>query len=261
MSTATNQRNDESSVISRMRRHRLNGLAEMAGGMAHEINQPLGGIRGFAECILIGMEEGWDIGKDEIMAKMRRIIAEADRIDELIQSVRGFADEDGRLDLVPVDLGRAAQAAVRLLGSRLQAHGIAVAFAPPAGPVMVRANPFALQEVVQILLGNAGDACLARGPGHDGAVAIAIECGDNAAGPAAIMVTDNGVGMDAATLARAGEPFFTTKGPDRGTGLGLAMARGILAACGGQLELTSVAGVGTTARVRLLHRVAAGGQA
>ncbi len=192
--TAADAYADESDMIKRMRQHRLKGLSEMAAGMAHEINQPLGGIRGFAEGILIGLEEGWDISTQEIIAKMRRIISEADRIDELIQGVRSFADDGGRLDLVAVDALTATQAAVRLMGTRLQAHGVEIA------------------------------------------------------------VSDNGIGMDDATLAQAGEPFFTTKGPDRGVGLGLATVRGVLAQCGGELALESVLAGGTTATVRLWQR-------
>jgi two-component system C4-dicarboxylate transport sensor histidine kinase DctB len=248
----------ETEILARMRRHRLAGLAEMAAGMAHEINQPLGGIRGFAEGILIGMEEGWDISKEEIVAKMRRIIAEADRIDDLIQGVRGFADDSARLDLVPVDVLQAANAAVRLIGSRLQAHGVAITVAGAGARGRVRANPFALQEVVQILLANAGDACAARPEGWDGAIAITVDGGRGGDEPVLLTVADNGVGMDAATAAQAGEPFFTTKGPDRGVGLGLAMARGILAQCGGQLELSSRPGEGTSVLVRLCHRITDG---
>ncbi len=247
---------DETRIVERMRRHRLQGLSDMAAGMAHEINQPLSGIRGFAEGLLIGLEEGWEISKQEIIDKMRRIVTESDRIDDLIQSVRGFADENARLELVPVDLQQVVQAAVRLWGTRLRAHGmdLRVTCADPVG-AWVRANPFAVQEAVQIVLANAGDACLARGAGDEGRIAIDIGSGAGASDPVVISVRDNGVGMDAATLARAGEPFFTTKGPDRGIGLGLAVAHGILAQCGGELELSSVPGAGTTAELRLYHRL------
>jgi C4-dicarboxylate-specific signal transduction histidine kinase len=245
---------DEADILGRMRRHRLHGLSEMAAGMAHEINQPLGGIRGFAEGILIGLEEGWDISHEEIKGKMRRIIAEADRIDDLIQGVRGFADEDARLDLVQVDVHTATQAAVRLMGTRIQAQGIELAVAVRGLPAVVRANPFALQEVMQILLANARDACLERRAVEGPAIAVTIDGGASAAEPVLVTIADNGAGMDAAILARAGEPFFTTKGPDRGVGLGLAMARGILGQCDGRLELGSQAGAGTSATVYLRHR-------
>ena len=249
---------DDPELLARMRRHRLHGLSEMAAGMAHEINQPLGGIRGFAEGILIGLEEGWDISQAEIKAKMKRIMAEADRIDDLIQGVRGFADEDARLDQVEVDVRTAAQAAVRLMGTRIQAQGIELVLRAHGLPARVRANPFALQEVLQILLANARDACLERPHPEGPAISVAIEGGADAAAAVRVVVADNGAGMDAATLARAGEPFFTTKGPDRGVGLGLATARGILAQCGGRLELGERAGGGVAATVYLLERCGTG---
>lgn len=252
---------DGSDLIGRMRRHRQNGLAEMAAGMAHEISQPLGGIRGFAEGILIGIEEGWDITGEEIKAKMRRIIEEADRIDDLIQGVRAFADEEGRSEVVAVNAGSVVRAALRLGGTRMQAHGVSCSCHETGVPAMVRGSPFALQEVVQHLLGNAADACEQRHRGDGGNVVITVDGGSGRDEPVSITVADDGCGMDAGTLARAGEPFFTTKGPDRGVGLGLAMARGILGQCGGQLSLASTAGVGTTAVVRLWHRAGGGDNA
>ncbi len=249
-------RPDDVAMVERMRRHRLQGLSEMACGMAHEINQPLSGIRGFAEGILIGMEEGWDITQEEIMAKMRRIISESDRIDELIQSIRNFSDENSRLDLLAVDLHLVVMTAVRLLGSRLRMHGtmVQVVGDHPHG-VWVHANPFALQEAVQILLINAGDACRAQTHQKekvDGVVTVTVVA-DASDCAGLISVSDNGIGMAGDTLSQAGEPFFTTKGPDRGTGLGLAVVHGIMKQCGGQLSLISTPGEGTTALLRLWH--------
>ncbi|MBV1799150.1 response regulator [Siccirubricoccus sp. G192] len=66
-----------------------------------------------------------------------------------------------------------------------------------------------------------------------------------------IAVTDSGTGMDAATLARATEPFFTTKGPGKGSGLGLSMVHGLAAQSGGQLRILSEAGAGTTVELWL----------
>ncbi len=159
MSASTHE---DSGLISRMRRHRQNGLAEMAAGLAHEINQPLGGIRGFAEGLLIGLEEGWDITPAEIREKMQRIITESDRIDDLIQGMRSFADDRARLDILTVDPAAVVRAAARLMGTRLQAHGIDWRIQGQGLPPLVRANPFALQEAVQNLLSNAADACQAR---------------------------------------------------------------------------------------------------
>lgn len=244
---------DETSLIARMRRHRQNGLAEMAAGMAHEISQPLGGIRGFAEGILIGLEEGWDITPAEIKAKMARIIAESDRIDDLIQSMRGFADDQGRTDILALDAMAAVRAATRITGTRMQAHGIDWSTSAVGASARVLANPFGLQEVVQILLANAADACELRHGRAGGRIAVVVD-GGAPADPVRIRISDNGCGMDAATLARAGEPFFTTKGPDRGVGLGLAMARGILGQFGGTLALASTVGEGTVATVAIRNR-------
>jgi len=112
---------------------------------------------------------------------------------------------------------------------------------PPDAPLPVRADAALLQHALVNLALNARDAMPRGGT-------LEISLGRAARGGAEwarLQVRDTGVGMDAAILARAGEPLFTTKPPGQGTGLGLSNVRATLAQHGGEVELTSAPGEGT----------------
>ncbi|HET7539919.1 MAG TPA: ATP-binding protein, partial [Polyangiaceae bacterium] len=123
----------------------------------------------------------------------------------------------------------------------------------PAAPCFVLARRAELQQVVVNLCINARDALVGR-PSPRLELAVS-------AGPEQILVTvtDNGAGMPPEVLRRLGEPFFSTKPPGRGTGLGLATAYGIVAEFSGSIRCSSAAGQGTRFELRLpRHRVAVG---
>ncbi|MEY2669372.1 MAG: hypothetical protein RJA59_2010, partial [Pseudomonadota bacterium] len=111
------------------------------------------------------------------------------------------------------------------------------------GEVRIRGPARGLERALRVILTNALQATPAEGGVSLGArcVARGIE----------VEVTDGGAGMEAGVLARAGEPFFTTKEPGQGTGLGLYIARTLVEQLGGALELASQPGRGTTARITL----------
>jgi signal transduction histidine kinase len=143
--------------------------------------------------------------------------------------------------LAPSD--SAVSDALRLLrhDRRMRAVAVQEAFDPETPPVFMIEDHL-IQVVLNLLL-NALDAMPQGG-------ALRIEVGA-AAGQVALRVRDGGVGMDRGVLARAFEPLFTTKEPGRGTGLGLSISRDIVRAAGGEIELHSAPGRGTTAVVTL----------
>lgn len=236
-----------------MRSDRLRSLGEMAAGIAHELNQPLVAVRGAAEHMMIGIEEGWEVSGDRLTEKLERIVDQADRMVHIIEHVRMFAREAGKPEMETVQTNDVAQSTVDLLGAQFRSNGVDLSTELEENLPVVQANPFSLEEVVINLLNNARDAVTeTRDAGSGGRVVIRTRRHANGQGDAILLeVEDEGSGIPEDILARIWDPFFTTKDPDKGTGLGLSIARTIVEEFGGELSLESKVGKGTTARVSL----------
>jgi len=238
-----------------LRSDRLRSLGEMAAGIAHELNQPLVGVRGIAEHLLIALERGWALPPEKLKQKLGQIVEQAERMSHIVDHVRRFSREADSAEVSPTSVNSVVEAALALIGQQLRARGIRVAtrLHPELGPVL--ANPFSLEEVVLNLIVNARDALEERAEHEPEApleLTVDTSGGDVDGRPwVELRVADRGCGIPAAVLDRVFEPFYTTKGPDRGTGLGLAISRSIVEQAGGTLTLASEPGQGTTALVRL----------
>jgi len=234
-----------------MRADRLRSLGEMAAGIAHELNQPLVGVRGSAEHLLLSVERGWDLPEEELLRKLTTVIEQADRMSKIIEHVRMFAREAGKPECRSVQVNNVAHAATELLGAQFSAHGLALECELDEELPAVWANPFSLEEVILNLLSNARDAVDQRMAGDDkekGHVSVRTSCEDNTV---RIEVTDNGTGIAEAIHDRLFEPFFTTKRAEHGTGLGLSISKSIVEDFGGTIELRSGETEGASAIVLL----------
>jgi histidine kinase len=231
------------------RADRLRSLGEMAAGVAHELNQPLSGVRGLAEHLLLAHERGWQVAPEGLQQKLRLIVEQADRMSHIIDHVRVFAREAGRPETRPTDLNQVADAAAGLLGAQLRARGVELVLQLEGELPKVEANPFSLEEVLINLLTNARDSVeerMARSSrGVNAKVTLRTFRPSGATSLVGFQVVDHGLGIPAEHLERVFDPFYTTKGPDRGTGLGLAISRSIVEQFGGTIEASSVAGAGT----------------
>jgi PAS domain S-box-containing protein len=237
-----------------MRSDRLRSLGEMAAGIAHELNQPLMGIRGLAEYVLIAQEEGWNLRPTDINDRATRIVEQADRMVHIIEHVRLFAREAGKPALSPVQINSVVESAVDLLGAQFRSHGLTLDTELAAGLPPVQANPFSLEEVLLNLVNNARDAVETEEHDPDEPPRVLIRTQTDGRAPnlmARIEVVDQGPGIPQDIIAKVFDPFFTTKDPDKGTGLGLAIAKGIVEEFGGELKIRSEAGTGTIATINL----------
>jgi signal transduction histidine kinase len=210
---------------------KLAGIGRLAAGVAHEINNPLAVILGYAN-LLQRKAEGQ-------LAEDLRIIEE--------ESLRAKEIVEGLLDLSrplaaapePVDLGALAAEVV----ARLQATGrLAGTAVEVSGAAQVEGHPQKLRQVVFNLVKNGAEAA---GPG--GRVGVALR--QLPGGGAELVVSDSGPGLDAEAVHKLFEPFFTTK--PAGTGLGLAVSLGIVQAHGGTLQGDSLPAGGARFTVRL----------
>jgi signal transduction histidine kinase len=229
-----------------LRSDRLRSLGEMAAGIAHELNQPLTGVRGLAEHLLLAYENHWEQDQKQIEDRLRRIVTEADRMTHIIEHVRLFARDAGKPEVDPVQVNDVVASSIQMLEAQFRSQGIELATRLQDDLPPVLANAFSLEEVLLNLLSNARDAIADSTTAAS--VVIQTRRSQNAV---AIEVVDNGHGIPQDIAARVFDPFFTTKDPDQGTGLGLSISKGIIEELGGSISIESVAGAGTTVRIEL----------
>jgi signal transduction histidine kinase len=218
------------------RRESLAAVGEFAAGLAHEVRNPLTAMR-------IDLQRAQEKLDDQspLRGPIARALGQVERLDATVSGALRLA-RSGQVSNAPVDVLVPLDAAVHAAEPALSRAGavLDVAFPPRAG-VLVRGDPAALEQLFLNLLLNAAQALDDGGAVHvgvhdDGAVVRAV-------------VRDAGRGMNADVMSRLFEPFYTTRA--EGTGLGLALARRIARAHGGEIDVESAPGAGTTVTVRL----------
>lgn len=227
----------ESSRAAVWRQENLAAMGRMTAAIAHEIRNPLGIIRGAGQHLAARLREA-GLEEDAIVGF---IPAEVDRLDRILKDYLAFGVE-APLAREAVDLGELARRTARLLAPELAADGVRIEVDDADGPGPVPADPRRLQQVLLNLLLNARDASPAGG-------LIRVRVGRDR-GQARLEVEDEGAGLGGRTEAELFAPFRTTK--EKGSGLGLTVARQIAAAHGGALALRERGeGRGAVAELRL----------
>jgi len=233
-----------------MRSDRLRSLGEMAAGIAHELNQPLVGVRGLAELIQRRLEEERAVPAEKVRKEIALIVEQADRMVHIINHVRLFARETGKPTTSLEDLNGIVRSATSLLETQFRSHGFRLETELYGRCLPVRVNPYSVEEVILNLLANARHALeeRRRGEGSGGSLRVRIRTGERwreGRRIAWLEVEDNACGIPASVADKIFDPFFTTKGPDRGTGLGLSISRSIVEEVGGTIRFSSEEGKGT----------------
>jgi two-component system, chemotaxis family, CheB/CheR fusion protein len=230
---------------------KLEAIGKLTGGIAHDFNNLLGVIIGNAEILLDSLQN-----RPEEADQTREILNSALSGAELTRRLLAFARQQ---PLRPrrVDLNSLLQGQVGML-RRILGEGIQVTASLAPDLSMISADPSQIGDALLNLALNARDA---MPQGGDLAVATAnvhLDAADAAGNDEALTgdyvmlrVTDSGCGMPPDVVAQATEPFFSTKPPGSGSGLGLSMIYGFARQSGGQLLIDSEVGVGTTVRLYL----------
>jgi two-component system, sensor histidine kinase RegB len=223
------------------RQERLASLATMAAGAAHELSTPLGTVALAAKELEHALTK---IEAHELAADARLIRQQVGRCRAILEQMAQGAGTVGET-VVACTLGELLDEA--LVGIR---DAPVVHRDIPADLVRtpLRLPPRAVSQALRSLITNAQDASP-----PNAAVLVAVHCDDHTL---EIAIRDRGAGMPGEVLARIGEPFFTTKPPGRGMGLGLFLARAVVEAVGGNLQIHSQAGAGTEVSVTLPTDVA-----
>jgi C4-dicarboxylate-specific signal transduction histidine kinase len=228
----------------RMRSDRLRSLGEMAAGIAHELNQPLLGVRGLAELVLMTMGNDQNPMSDQNRKNIGRIVEQADRMVHIINHVRMFAREAGKAETSCVDLNEVVRSGVSLLTAQFKSHGLHLELEMTPCSLPIQVNPYSIEEVILNLLSNSHDALekklLQPPPGYLPMVWISTEMDRTGAAPVVrLSIRDNGNGIPDGIAEKIFDPFFTTKDPDKGTGLGLSICKSIVEEFDGHIQFSS----------------------
>ncbi|MCB9758598.1 MAG: PAS domain S-box protein [Alphaproteobacteria bacterium] len=237
--TAYKRQEAEHQELSRKLRQRqhMETLGTLAGGVAHDFNSILASIQGSVE--LLGMRVPLD---DVAMRQLSRVLTAVRRGSELADRLLTFArQKEGSPQ--PIDLNEHVRETVSLL-ERVIPAGIEVSTSLGVGLPPVLFDPGQFNQVLMNLLINARDAMPTGGR-------IVVETRYVAPDHVELRVQDSGVGMTEEVRARIFEPFYTTKGPERGSGLGLSTVFAIVEQSGGEIRVDSAPGEGSMFTVRL----------
>lgn len=206
---------------------KLAALGQMSAALSHEINQPLAAVKSYADNTLAFLDRG---RTTEARENVGRISEMADRMASISKYLRNFARRP-QDKLGPTPVLSVIDDAVALMSSRLRAEGARIDFDRPATELWVTGGSVRLQQVIVNLIANALDAMTGQ---EAPVIRIAAECdGDRLC----LTVADTGPGLDEATMAQVFDPFFSTKGPHGGLGLGLSISYNIVRDFGGRLSV------------------------
>jgi signal transduction histidine kinase len=211
---------------------KMAALGEMSASVAHEVNNPLAAILLRAQRLDMLARNG-AMDTAAVRRTAHDIDRTVDRIRRIVDALRAFARQGDEDPLRPERLAPIVADTVELSSHRFHMAGIALTVDPIPDTLLVLCRPTQVAQVLLNLLSNAHDAVENR---DDRWVRISVAAGDV---DVQIAVTDSGPGVPPEIADRIMEPFYTTKGIGRGTGLGLSLSEGIAAAHGGRLELDS----------------------
>ena len=225
---------------------KMEAVGRLAGGIAHDFNNLLTAIIGYSDLVLDELGEDHGARRDA-----EEILRAAERAGGLTRQLLAFSRRQV-LQPEPVDLN-AVVADIDRMMRRLIAENIELVTIQDGELRPIVADPGQLEQVVVNLVVNAEDAMPRGGrleletANHVATTPRRTDSGLLEAGEYAVLrVTDTGIGMDEQTRAQIFEPFFTTKETHQGTGLGLASVYGIVSQTGGQIEVETSPGTGTS---------------
>ena len=228
----TDLRNSEKQLV---QASKLATLGEMATGIAHELNQPLGVIRMASANSIKRIEKGHVDGA-YLAKKLARIEEQTERAAQIINHMRVFGRQaDGQME--PFDLRDALLEMTSLARAQLQNLDVGLRTIVPEDSAFVVGEKVMFEQVLLNVISNARDAITASGR-TDGVVTV--EASFDTAKGHLIEIRDNGGGIPEAVLDKLFEPFFTTKEPGKGTGLGLSISFGTIRDMSGAISATNL---------------------
>ena len=220
-------------------REKLSSIGLLAAGVAHEVNTPLTGVSSYTQMLLGMLPE-----TDPKHALLQKVRFQAERATNIVNNLLNFSRSGSATEFTEVNINRVLDDTLQLLEPQLRRSQIEIVRVYDPDSPSVFGNSGKLQQVFTNLLLNARDAI------PDGG-SITISTIASEEDSLMIEVWDTGIGIAPENVAKLYDPFYTTKGVGRGTGLGLAVSYGIVQEHSGHINVESTPGQGTTFRITL----------
>jgi PAS domain S-box-containing protein len=216
-----------------VRTEKMSSLGRLAAGIAHEINNPLGGILIYTHLLIEDTP-----ADDPRTANLKKILRESERCKEIVKSLLGFAREGGKSESV-LDMRQVLDDVLFVLGGQAIFHDVAVVKKYSQAVPPVKGDSIHIQQAVMNVILNGIQAMNGKG-----ILTLSVSATPDGR-DAQVSIADTGVGIPEKNLKSIFEPFFTTKDPGKGTGLGLWVTYGIIEKHGGRIDVKSEVGKGT----------------
>jgi signal transduction histidine kinase len=220
-------------------REKLSSIGLLAAGVAHEVNTPLTGVSSYTQMLLGMMPDS-----DPKHALLQKIGRQADRATNIVNNLLNFSRTGSATEFSELNINQVLDDTVQLLEPQLRRNSIEINRDYSIDAPVVIGNAGKLQQVFTNLLLNARDAIP-----DGGKISLRTRVADD--GSLMVEVADDGIGIAPENVAKIYDPFYTTKGVGRGTGLGLAVSYGIVQEHSGHIGVESTPGHGTTFRIAL----------
>src|SRR6056297_191833 len=213
-------------------------LGEMSAAVSHELNQPLAAMKTYLAGARLLLSRN---RPDEALSSFQRIDDLIERMGAITKQLKSYARQDGN-EFQPVNMGDAINSALAMMEPQLRQRKVNITRTIPADPVLVMGDRVRIEQVMINLLRNAMDATQNV---EDPQIEILLAAGETAV----LTVRDNGHGIE--DIENLFEPFYTTKQPGDGVGLGLAISSGIVNDLGGRLTARNAAAGGAVFEMQL----------
>ena len=223
------------------RAEKLSSLGQLIAGVAHELNNPLAVVTGYAQ--LMSQQT---IHDEKTRTTMQKILHESERASKIVRDLLSFA-RPCEPQMTAVDVNHLVHSVMEVRERDLHAQGIELETRLAANPPWTQADPVQIEQVLNNLVTNAIHAMLEKA---DGPRQLTVTTESDGL-YIRIAVADTGPGIPRAIQEKIFEPFFTTKPPGKGTGLGLSISHTILEEHHGRLRLETEVGHGATFTIEL----------
>lgn len=245
---------EKQKIATRLRQaQKMESIGTLAGGIAHDFNNILSAIMGYSEMTLYKLSED-----SEARSNLEQVLLASNRARDLVNQILAFSRQSEQTRK-PVQIGPLVKETLKLMRASLPTTINIMEQINEKG-ALIEADPTQIHQVLMNLCTNASDAMHEKG----GALKVDLDRLNLYEKEAALLypdlnagiyemlsVSDTGDGMDSATIERIFDPYFTTKKAGKGTGMGLAVAHGIVKSHGGVINVHSEKGKGTTFQVLL----------